>query len=109
MYLFFFLMIRRPPRSTLFPYTTLFRSRKVASSKGPAGATMSTMLPGRRGLTLVMAGGADNGLRGRDRESKRLKSRHAKITHDVLCLLKKKHVVHDTDLCGLRFKCEVIL
>src|SRR6266540_6334330 len=38
-FVFFFLMIRRPPRSTLFPYTTLFRSRACASQPGPPGTT----------------------------------------------------------------------
>src|SRR5437588_10550644 len=48
--LFFFLMIRRPPRSTLFPYTTLFRFRLVASySGGPSGPMLST--PGYQGAT----------------------------------------------------------
>src|SRR2546430_6493772 len=45
---FFFLMIRRPPRSTLFPYTTLFRSRSTSSTCGPTGTTStSTCWPAR--------------------------------------------------------------
>src|SRR5438094_8683044 len=74
-FLFFFLMIRRPPRSTLFPYTTLFRSR-------------ARRLPGRadRGR------GADRARRrGQgDRKSTRLNSSHRTISYAVFCLKKKK-------------------
>src|SRR3712207_7617523 len=45
MYVFYFLMIRRPPRSTLFPYTTLFRSRKRPDSAGPVPATSGSSPP----------------------------------------------------------------
>src|ERR1039458_7968929 len=71
--LFFFLMIRRPPRSTLFPYTTLFRST-----------------PGRE-ISLAHRGhryrDAD---RPRDRKSTRLNSSHLGISYAVFCLKKKK-------------------
>src|SRR2546427_12491600 len=51
---FFFLMIRRPPRSTLFPYTTLFRSRSAAS-RGPRGAgRAASRLPDRERLEIVV-------------------------------------------------------
>src|SRR5712675_2611915 len=75
----FFLMIRRPPRSTLFPYTTLFRSlrRRVRQPRPP---------PGR-------AGGGDrrSPRRGRrDRKSTRLNSSHGYISYAVFCLKKKK-------------------
>src|SRR5215471_21066754 len=68
---FFFLMIRRPPRSTLFPYTTLFRSRH-----GPARRPRS---PGRRRRR-----------RWRDRKSTRLNSSHVESSYAVFCLKKKK-------------------
>src|SRR5258707_7384033 len=68
---FFFLMIRRPPRSTLFPYTTLFRS--------PADL-WTPLRPSRNG-----EGG---GLK--DRKSTRLNSSHANISYAVFCLKKKK-------------------
>src|ERR1035437_10713602 len=74
----FFLMIRRPPRSTLFPYTTLFRSiscpcRSIPSTR-PA-VPLRSML---------------------DRKSTRLNSSHANISYAVFCLKKKKqyHVYH---------------
>src|SRR6266852_8318470 len=70
-FLFFFLMIRRPPRSTLFPYTTLFRSGQ--------GARDHPTRP-------------RDGLRGRaqDRKSTRLNSSHGSISYAVFCLKKKK-------------------
>src|SRR3989337_3148788 len=73
---FFFLMIRRPPRSTLFPYTTLFRSRP-----GPGGRGHSA------------AGSADRP-QGLDRKSTRLNSSHGSISYAVFCL-KKKNKYHD--------------
>src|SRR2546427_4310682 len=76
-------MIRRPPRSTLFPYTTLFRSGR----RRPAGRT------GRaRGRRLAAAGGRQqrgDGLR-LDRKSTRLNSSHSQISYAVFCLKKKK-------------------
>src|SRR5438132_14324099 len=75
---FFFLMIRRPPRSTLFPYTTLFRSR-INFQRGGGG----------RDLTLYITG--DNALLvERDRKSTRLNSSHTVISYAVFCLKKKK-------------------
>src|SRR6266496_5157744 len=68
---FFFLMIRRPPRSTLFPYTTLFR-------------------PGR-GRGVHRCGVCGDGLAGGpDRKSTRLNSSHVEISYAVFCLKKKK-------------------
>src|SRR5256885_9246681 len=77
MFIFFFLMIRRPPRSTLFPYTTLFRSLL-----GP-GQERHAHLPARPDQ-----GGAD---RRRDRKSTRLNSSHLVISYAVFCLKKKKN------------------
>src|SRR2546429_2243425 len=75
---FFFLMIRRPPRSTLFPYTTLFRS-----PPHPGGRLRD---PDRH----IPA--SQRGLRGRsqDRKSTRLNSSHGYISYAVFCLKKKK-------------------
>src|SRR2546422_3273993 len=80
---FFFLMIRRPPRSTLFPYTTLFRSPSLLRSH-----LRLPRLPldtGRRAPGV--RGGRDHG----DRKSTRLNSSHGYISYAVFCLKKKKH------------------
>src|SRR2546430_9093657 len=70
--LFFFLMIRRPPRSTLFPYTTLFRSLfgQPLPLPGPTGERNQLTLHG-------------------DRKSTRLNSSHSQISYAVFCLKKK--------------------
>src|SRR2546429_7663247 len=73
---FFFLMIRRPPRSTLFPYTTLFRSPR------PRGAC--------RAVGDRTSHGGPRPRRGRDRKSTRLNSSHGYISYAVFCLKKKK-------------------
>src|SRR2546430_5353082 len=75
----FFLMIRRPPRSTLFPYTTLFRSRGGGEGGGA----------GRRRDRLHHA--EPGGRRSQpDRKSTRLNSSHSQISYAVFCLKKKK-------------------
>src|SRR3712207_8491319 len=102
MVLFFFLMIRRPPRSTLFPYTTLFRSDEqrprvprelpdqLAAERHAAGGTGDD--DPRRGREqqrrdLRREAVAD---REEDRKSTRLNSSHANISYAVFCLKKKK-------------------
>src|SRR2546426_3082696 len=70
-------MIRRPPRSTLFPYTTLFRSGREA------GRSRDDRDPGRRGLR-------DRRPVGGDRKSTRLNSSHLVISYAVFCLKKKR-------------------
>src|SRR6266496_2951466 len=70
---FFFLMIRRPPRSTLFPYTTLFRSRSR-----PTATSCRRCRPTRP--------------RRSDRKSTRLNSSHVEISYAVFCLKKKKKI-----------------
>src|SRR5256885_7693735 len=81
-------MIRRPPRSTLFPYTTLFRS---GDALGPRRSVASTDASGngqdsrRMGQTDVTGAGAV-----RDRKSTRLNSSHLVISYAVFCLKKKK-------------------
>src|SRR5205809_5796265 len=73
-------MIRRPPRSTLFPYTTLFRSVPL---------TVAPVL-----FPLSLRDGADvrcDQLRSRDRKSRRLNSSHGYISYAVFCLKKKKN------------------
>src|SRR5258708_13250941 len=89
--MFFFLMIRRPPRSTLFPYTTLFRSplpprAAAARSARPEGARS-------RGREIRLGDAARKRLRDRapsgDRKSTRLNSSHQIISYPVFCLKKK--------------------
>src|SRR3989449_7164133 len=100
MYMFFFLMIRRPPRSTLFPYTTLFRSifhqaamRSVPRSvKDPLGANENNVTG-----TLNVLEAARRGRVERDRKSTRLNSSHGYISYAVFCL-KKKNKSRDSDL-----------
>src|SRR3712207_6901423 len=89
---FFFLMIRRPPRSTLFPYTTLFRS--CAIDLGDPTAPMSRVgldlyAPPAKGAHLDVESKADPD-NERDRKSTRLNSSHANISYAVFCLKKKK-------------------
>src|SRR2546422_3379679 len=95
--LFFFLMIRRPPRSTLFPYTTLFRSRGDGDrgeqgARGRPGAGESRSL--WRGLDDQAAGQEYRG--ARDRKSTRLNSSHGYISYAVFCLKKKKQPEPET-------------
>src|SRR2546427_11447647 len=84
---FFFLMIRRPPRSTLFPYTTLFRSRQPT----PSGARRAR--GPRSGRTVSATRGGDRTPRS-DRKSTRLNSSHSQISYAVFCLKKKKKKNH---------------
>src|SRR2546421_4995615 len=74
-------MIRRPPRSTLFPYTTLFRSRWRAApgTPCPEEACLTRQRPSRWGLS-------------KDRKSTRLNSSHDQISYAVFCLKKKKNI-----------------
>src|SRR5688572_31741791 len=90
-------MLRRPPRSTLFPYTTLFRSALARELLALTGASV------RRALFVVLrlAHGVDcvarvaerqrAVLRGQDRKSTRLNSSHSQISYAVFCLKKKKN------------------
>src|SRR3712207_7910854 len=97
-------MIRRPPRSTLFPYTTLFRSQPLTfstatgnpisvadgdatTSEVTLSATNGTVtLDGTTGLTFVQGDGTT------DRKSTRLNSSHANISYAVFCLKKTEHI-----------------
>src|SRR5205085_6404534 len=80
--LLLFLMLRRPPRSTLFPYTTLFRSRGRARRRGDR-----CHRPRGRAARLLRACE-----RPRDRKSTRLNSSHSQISYAVFCLKKKKRM-----------------
>src|SRR3989454_7707752 len=96
-------MIRRPPRSTLFPYTTLFRSFHLCTSRARTGARRGGRavpadvwrddggMGGRAGRHLGRTATARHGARGgRDRKSTRLNSSHLVISYAVFCLKKKK-------------------
>src|SRR2546421_9382956 len=80
-------MIRRPPRSTLFPYTTLFRSGdEVGERLGVAVGDAGDLTAGSGGVTAAAAGCQI------DRKSTRLNSSHDQISYAVFCLKKKKRV-----------------
>src|SRR3712207_8289393 len=92
-------MIRRPPRSTLFPYTTLFRSLLRAGAVGEPRGGAGAGVPGVSGPRGGRAAGVPGRLRavgvgpragGLDRKSTRLNSSHANISYAVFCLKKKK-------------------
>src|SRR2546427_1077479 len=85
-------MIRRPPRSTLFPYTTLFRSRRGARRRDRSAPDDVRLRGPHEGLRLHRRG--DRSLR--DRKSTRLNSSHSQISYAVFCLKKKKttHTIH---------------
>src|SRR2546430_7142153 len=86
-------MIRRPPRSTLFPYTTLFRSRARGRSACAGGEAVRRRPPRRRrGFAPRRVG---------DRKSTRLNSSHSQISYAVFCLKKKKKAHHNTLSCLL--------
>src|SRR5688572_32769399 len=80
-------MIRRPPRSTLFPYTTLFRSCGVEQQATWVAASCGVRLLGR-GNRCHSADGQSS-TRFRDRKSTRLNSSHSQISYAVFCLKKK--------------------
>src|SRR3712207_7935682 len=95
-------MIRRPPRSTLFPYTTLFRSVVADHDSGVRvslrGVAVDARCQLREGDLLLaeVAGGGEAAAHrgtccGRDRKSTRLNSSHANISYAVFCLKKKKY------------------
>src|SRR2546426_10553972 len=86
---FFFLMIRRPPRSTLFPYTTLFRSHAAGKAECRSRVAAGSHVQHETG-----SGARDSrlsGKRNRDRKSTRLNSSHLVISYAVFCLKKKKN------------------
>src|SRR2546422_1947462 len=91
---FFFLMIRRPPRSTLFPYTTLFRS-DVRLSPGHDRRAATRARPSRGTRDATLGPGLEH--TQRDRKSTRLNSSHGYISYAVFCLKKKKMIEREFD------------
>src|SRR2546427_6757406 len=100
-------MIRRPPRSTLFPYTTLFRSCTLAAvgtvhfQRCLPCRTETLHISFNAGRCLLIGFGANEetgvaiGRSPRDRKSTRLNSSHSQISYAVFCLKKKKDKTHD--------------
>src|SRR5258708_18879254 len=88
--LFFFLMIRRPPRSTLFPYTTLFRSLVIGQRRIGDLAVVEIDFLEQREAELHQRGAGNLRLEKIDRKSTRLNSSHQIISYAVFCLKKKK-------------------
>src|SRR5256885_12037308 len=94
-------MIRRPPRSTLFPYTTLFRSDdpllRIGEQRGGfqvGGNSIDNPQPvDRVGVDLVDGNGVEVVILGKDRKSTRLNSSHLVISYAVFCLKKKKYTL----------------
>src|SRR2546429_6595086 len=80
-------MIRRPPRSTLFPYTTLFRSVAIVTGAGSRGPGLGN---GKATAILFAREGARRGSPWPDRKSTRLNSSHGYISYAGFCLKKKK-------------------
>src|SRR5438309_5246784 len=89
---FFFLVIRRPPRSTLFPYTTLFRSLLPWDNRAYWGTVVTTQIASQapvlgQYLSRLLGGEGGSNI---DRKSTRLNSSHSSISYAVFCLKKKK-------------------
>src|SRR5256884_6581144 len=92
-------MIRRPPRSTLFPYTTLFRSRNIyrkGTAKTLYAVAAGCQLPTSLGFLSETARETFAEFRGRDRKSTRLNSSHGYISYAAFCLKKKKQQTSTT-------------
>src|SRR3989475_3199193 len=94
MSLFFFLMIRRPPRSTLFPYTTLFRSWLTQLQLVMVGTAQAQPQPPAGAIAGPFGGPiADPRAPMADRKSTRLNSSHSQISYAVFCLKKKNSAI----------------
>src|SRR3712207_8833875 len=102
-------MIRRPPRSTLFPYTTLFRSAVVQLENGDIERSPTEIVDRDFGAALELiqsvrqsrgGGLVYDSLNREDRKSTRLNSSHANISYAVFCLKKKKQRL--TNIINLR-------
>src|SRR2546430_7644463 len=84
-------MIRRPPRSTLFPYTTLFRSQVTRTATVASVRECPNLRLDREAVTRRFASPyKETAMRPRDRKSTRLNSSHSQISYAVFCLKKKK-------------------
>src|SRR5260221_9931704 len=92
-------MIRRPPRSTLFPYTTLFRSSLQAPQR--YGYDIVRLYPeaSATSVTITFRAALSDAAKGEDRKSTRLNSSHTVISYAVFCLKKKKYELCHTQSC----------
>src|SRR5437868_7683194 len=101
-------MLRRPPRSTLFPYTTLFRSRARSphdlASHLPDLALLPSSCTERPAFDKVMDKVMDKVPNTEDRKSTRLNSSHVSISYAVFCLKKKNTNIHDPSLFILHLR-----
>src|SRR2546426_2379232 len=100
-------MIRRPPRSTLFPYTTLFRSVPLVVRAGRIGRGRAHRIVAEEGAARlgIVGDATQGGVSGRaageppDRKSTRLNSSHLVISYAVFCLKKKKKITDEETRC----------
>src|SRR3712207_8700639 len=104
LYSYFFLMIRRPPRSTLFPYTTLFRSREINDRLTPLSEEPPMKRSARVGVVLIASGTL---ALTADRKSTRLNSSHANISYAVFCLTKKNNTTLRFSNCHNLLHCQL--
>src|SRR5207302_6336094 len=98
-----FFMPRRPPRSTLFPYTTLFRSHPSHSAKEEhlCFAPEDSAPPCK---CKISGSKTNHRIRPKvDRKSTRLNSSHVKISYAVFCLKKKKSTINNNDTCNIQY------
>src|SRR5690242_21096063 len=102
-------MIRRPPRSTLFPYTTLFRSReqRVGDRQHQEQRHVDAREPGQPRVLQHGEDGEHCGERGGDRKSTRLNSSHMSISYAVFCLKKKKKAISKSTFQVPRTTCSM--
>src|SRR2546430_7516923 len=102
-------MIRRPPRSTLFPYTTLFRSAPAAAARHPPEHSGARLSPRARARADVAVPDPQ------DRKSTRLNSSHSQISYAVFCLKKKKNTtsiqlrVQHAQSCTSQHRIELVI
>src|SRR2546430_6016419 len=85
-------MIRRPPRSTLFPYTTLFRSKQGTPKSRKPRIDLNGVASPPRAASVI--GTLEKTTSSRDRKSTRLNSSHSQISYAVFCLKKKKRTLY---------------
>src|SRR2546422_2765950 len=96
-------MIRRPPRSTLFPYTTLFRSTPNPNVASRGFRSITVTWCEASAFFIWIAKYSPAGPPPRDRKSTRLNSSHGYISYAVFCLKKKKSIEQHDTVCGLTY------